>query len=730
MSKRLLIDARQTEETRVITTTNDIIDDFEYEVHSRRQLKGNIYLARVTRVEPSLQAAFVEYGGNRQGFLAFSEIHPDYYRIPVEDRQKLIAEVSAKSDEELNINQNISEENEDDVSEEELRKVKRNLYRNYKIQEVIARRQILLVQVVKEERGTKGAALTTYISIAGRYCVLMPNTPRGGGVSRKIANVTDRRRLKSVVENLDVSAGMAVIVRTAGSKRTKVEIKRDYLNSMATWENVKNLTLESNAPFLIHEEGSLVKRAIRDLYHSDIDEVLVEGIEAYRSCKDYMKSLMPSHAKKVQQYNDEKVPLFQKYKLDAQLTDIFNPRVTLKSGGYLIIDQTEALVAVDVNSGKATRERSIEDTALKTNIEAAEEFARQARLRDLSGLVVIDFIDMEENKNRNSIEKKLKEAMRKDRARIQIGEISNFGLLELSRQRLRPSVVESSSELCSHCGGSGRIQSIEVSAVQILRAIEEEGSDEKNIRINIHAHSNVILHILNNKRVQLSEIETRYNIAIEFINDNSLIPPLKKIETIQKPNLNKPNPNKPNPNKPNPNKPNLNSETVEHRELIINDEDESQKRKKRARRIGKRKQRFEEQSSMENSIKEEKIDEESSFIAKQPLQNEIIKTQQPKRNYKKKNNTQIKDNDFDNKKQINNNVTIENNKKIVKKTIATKNKKIRPENSAQEKTYKEEVKNDKSVKLREIKTSVPVDVVKVDEVSNSKKPKKKGWWST
>ena len=452
-----------------------------------------------TRVEPSLQAAFVEYGGNRQGFLAFSEIHPDYYRIPVEDRQKLIAEASAKTEEELSSNltndQIVVDDNEDDVSEEELRKVKRNLYRNYKIQEVIARRQILLIQVVKEERGTKGAALTTYISIAGRYCVLMPNTPRGGGVSRKIANVSDRRRLKTVVNTLDVSPGMAVIIRTAGSKRTKVEIKRDYLSSMSVWENVKNLTLESNAPALIHEEGSLVKRAIRDLYHSDIDEVLVEGIDAYRSCKDYMKALMPSHAKKVQQYNDDKIPLFQKYKLDAQLSDIFNPRVTLKSGGYIIIDQTEALVAIDVNSGKATRERSIEDTALKTNLEAAEEFARQARLRDLSGLIVIDFIDMEETKNRNSIEKKLKEAMRKDRARIQIGEISSFGLLELSRQRLRPSVAESSSELCPHCGGSGRIQSIEVSAVQILRAIEEEGSDENNLGVNIHAHSTVILHL-------------------------------------------------------------------------------------------------------------------------------------------------------------------------------------------------------------------------------------------
>ena len=365
----------------------------------------------------------------------------------------------------------------------------------------------------------------------------MPNTPRGGGVSRKIANITDRKRLKKVVDELDVPTGMAVIVRTAGSKRTKTEIKRDYSNSTSIWENVKNLTLESNAPFLIHEEGSLVKRAIRDLYHSDIDEVLVDGNEAYKTCKNYMKSLMPSHAKKVQQYNDDKNPLFQKYKVDSQLHDIFNPKVTLKSGGYLIIDQTEALVAVDVNSGKATRERSIEDTALKTNLEAAEEFARQARLRDLSGLIVVDFIDMEENKNRINVEKKLKETMRKDRARIQIGEISNFGLLELSRQRLRPSVVENSSELCPHCGGSGRIQSIEVSAIQILRSIEEECSSEENMAINVSAHSDIIIHILNNKRSHLNEIEIRYGISINFINDNTIIPPLRKLEVIKKNNF-------------------------------------------------------------------------------------------------------------------------------------------------------------------------------------------------
>ena len=709
MNKRLLIDARQTEETRVITTTDDIIDDFEYEVHSRRQLKGNIYLARVTRVEPSLQAAFVEYGGNRQGFLAFSEIHPDYYRIPVEDRQKLIEEASVKSDDELNINQSsfnnnsiINDDNDDDVSEEELKKVKRNLYRNYKIQEVIARRQILLVQVVKEERGTKGAALTTYISIAGRYCVLMPNTPKGGGVSRKISNVTDRRRLKGVVDKLEVAREMAVIVRTAGSKRTKVEIKRDYLNSMSIWENVKKLTLESNAPFLIHEEGSLVKRAIRDLYHSDIDEVLVDGVEAYRSCKDYMKALMPSHAKKVQQYNDEKNPLFQKYKLDAQLSDIFNPRVTLKSGGYLIIDQTEALVAIDVNSGKATKERSIEDTALKTNSEAAEEFARQARLRDLSGLIVIDFIDMEDNKNRINIEKKLKESMRKDRARIQIGEISNFGLLELSRQRLRPSVVESSSELCSHCAGSGRIQSIEVSAVQIIRAIEEECSDENNLSINVHAHSNVIVHILNNKRSQLSEIEVRYNIKINFINDNSLLPPLKKIDTIKKTN-HKPNMNKPNVKKVKP-------EVIETKIVTNSEEDENPKKKKRGRRIPKRKKRTDEHNTNENNAHLKKNDKQSidPNNLEQKQNNEIV---QEKKSPKPHN---IKKQEIINAEPTS---ILENVAKSIKKP---KIKKIE----------KEIIKKDVNVETRKIKTSTPIDVVTVNESSSSKKPKKKGWWST
>ncbi len=683
MNKRLLIDARQSEETRVITTTNDLIDDFEYEVHSRRQLKGNIYLARVTRVEPSLQAAFVEYGGNRQGFLAFSEIHPDYYRIPVEDKKKLLAEASAKTDEEIQPNEEDVDDHTDDYNEEELKKIKKNLYRNYKIQEVIARRQILLVQVVKEERGTKGAALTTYISIAGRYCVLMPNTPRGGGVSRKIGNITDRKRLKKIVDDLDVSDGMAVIIRTAGSKRTKTEIKRDFSNSLAIWENVKKLTLESNAPFLIHEEGSLVKRAIRDLYNSEIDEVLVEGSEAYKVCKNYMKAVMPSHSKKVQQYNDDRNPLFQRFKLDSQLQDIFNPRVTLRSGGYLIIDQTEALVAIDVNSGKATRERSIEDTALKTNLEAADEFARQSRLRDLSGLIVIDFIDMEENKNRNLVERKLKEAMRKDRARIQIGEISNFGLLELSRQRLRPSVVENSSELCPQCGGSGRIQSIEVSAIQILRSIEEEGSSDENIGIKVSAHSDLILHILNQKRSQLSEIEMRYNISIDFINDDSIIPPQKKLEIIK-------------------NNPSTNQEELEIKSNAISiDDEDNQSRKKRTKRTNKRKKKTPSKTNKDNVTLFN--EEEAKQLENTNLENAEVSL--------KKNQSK-------------------NKKLIEKKSKNLKNVKSKgsPKQIILEEKIELETKTNKS-KIREIKSSQPIEVTQIDEKSNIEKPKKKGWWS-
>ena len=693
MSKKLLIDARQSEETRVISTTNDLIDDFEYEVHSRRQLKGNIYLARVTRVEPSLQAAFIEYGGNRQGFLAFSEIHPDYYRIPVEDKNKLLAEASAKTDEDLNLNDDSSEENVDEFNEEEFKKIKRNLYKNYKIQEVIARRQILLVQVVKEERGSKGAALSTYISIAGRYCVLMPNTPRGGGVSRKISNITDRKRLKKVVDELDVSKGMAVIIRTAGSKRTKTEIKRDYANSMKIWENVKKLTLESNAPFLIHEEGSLVKRAIRDLYHSDIDEVLVEGSEAYKVCKNYMKAVMPSHAKKVQQYLDDKLHLFQKYSLDAQLQDIFNPKVTLKSGGYIIIDQTEALVAVDVNSGRSTRERNIEDTALKNNLEAAEEFARQARLRDLSGLIVIDFIDMEENKNRISVEKKLKESMKKDRARIQIGEISHFGLLELSRQRLRPSIVENSSELCPHCAGSGRIQSIEVSAVQLLRSIEEEGAPDDITGVKVFAHSDVILHILNKKRSQLNEIENGYNILIDFNNDNTIIPPQKKLEVIRK------------------SIPRQQQEAEAKEQNDNLDNDEKQNKRRRNRKSTRRRKKFDSDNNLNHNSE-----------AALQNQEEVIKNENEEDKNIKKTNEVV---DTENEKPT----KIKKEKKTPKRVKKTKKADVIEKEIKNTKDKQSDEDKDINVEIRETKSSAPIEVVNIEENASKEKPKKKGWWS-
>ena len=693
MSKKLLIDARQSEETRVISTTNDLIDDFEYEVHSRRQLKGNIYLARVTRVEPSLQAAFIEYGGNRQGFLAFSEIHPDYYRIPVEDKNKLLAEASAKTDEDLNLIDDSSEDNIDEFNEEEFKKIKRNLYKNYKIQEVIARRQILLVQVGKEERGSKGAALSTYISIAGRYCVLMPNTPRGGGVSRKISNITDRKRLKKVVDELDVSKGMAVIIRTAGSKRTKTEIKRDYANSMKIWENVKKLTLESNAPFLIHEEGSLVKRAIRDLYHSDIDEVLVEGSEAYKVCKNYMKAVMPSHAKKVQQYLDDKLHLFQRYNLDAQLQDIFNPKVTLKSGGYIIIDQTEALVAVDVNSGRSTRERNIEDTALKNNLEAAEEFARQARLRDLSGLIVIDFIDMEENKNRISVEKKLKESMKKDRARIQIGEISHFGLLELSRQRLRPSIVENSSELCPHCAGSGRIQSIEVSAVQLLRSIEEEGAPDDITGVKVFAHSDVILHILNKKRSQLNEIENGYNILIDFNNDNTIIPPQKKLEIIRK------------------SIPRQQQETEAKEQNDNLDNDEKQNKRRRNRKSTRRRKKFDSDNNLNHNSE-----------AALQNQEEVIKNENEEDKNIKKTNEVV---DTENEKPT----KIKKEKKTSKRVKKTKKADVIEKEIKNTKDKQSDEDKDINVEIRETKSSAPIEVVNIEENASKEKPKKKGWWS-
>ena len=539
MSKKLLIDARQDDETRVVLLNNNKIEDFDHETSHRKQLKGNVYLARVTRVEPSLQAAFVEYGGNRQGFLAFSEIHPDYYRIPIEDREKLLAEEeeraarednddTSSSDDSDDENGNDTDENGNDDNDEELRSERRRqaqFARHYKIQEVISRRQILLVQVVKEERGNKGAALTTYISLAGRYCVLMPNTHHGGGVSRKISNPVDRKKLKTIIGGLDIPKGMAVIVRTAGSKRTKAEISRDFTYLSRQWDEIRTLTMESNAPALIHEEGNLIKRAVRDYYTSEVDEILVEGEDAYKSARGHMKNLMPSHLKKVQAYEDTSLPLFQRYQVETMLSAMHDPQVTLKSGGYLVINQAEALVAIDVNSGRATRERNIEETALKTNLEAAEEIAQQLRQRDLSGLIVIDFIDMESNRNQNAVERKLKEAVRNDRARIQIGSISQFGLLEMSRQRLRPSLAETVSDLCPHCQGTGRVRSIESAALQALRSIESEAIKGNGEALHVFMHASIAIYILNNKRDVIAGMEERFGISISLHQDDSLVAP-------------------------------------------------------------------------------------------------------------------------------------------------------------------------------------------------------------
>jgi ribonuclease E len=610
MPNKMLIDAAHPEETRVVVLRGSRVEEFDFESASRRQLRGNIYLAKVTRVEPSLQAAFVDYGGNRHGFLAFSEIHPDYYQIPVADRQALIeaeerenqeadekaatdagyadsaepeppagesalaesqadaepgpavsepAEPSealsgesaqaaaeptgpAEGESAVNPDPQIEREPEGAPSEsngvevvsddrvesvgaedalEELPERRRGRVRQYKIQEVIKRRQVLLVQVVKEERGNKGAALTTYLSLAGRYSVLMPNTARGGGISRKITSVTDRKRLKQVASDLEVPEGMGVILRTAGASRTRAEVKRDFEYLLRLWENVRELTLRSTAPALVYEEGSLIKRSIRDLYNKDIDEIVVAGEDAYREAKDFMRMLMPSHAKNVQPYR-EKQPLFARSGIEAQLDAMFSPQVTLRSGGYVVINQTEALVAIDVNSGRSTREHNIEDTAHQTNLEAAEEVARQLRLRDLAGLIVIDFIDMEEKRNNRSVERKLKEALKNDRARIQVGRISHFGLLEMSRQRIRTGVLESTTTVCPLCQGSGHIRAPASVALHVLRSLEDQLLKGVTHHLTVHTRTSVALYILNQKRAHLSELESRFGLTVSVAADETI----------------------------------------------------------------------------------------------------------------------------------------------------------------------------------------------------------------
>ena len=653
MPKRMLIDASHPEETRVVVLDGQKVEEFDFEAATKRPLKGNIYLAKVTRVEPSLQAAFVEYGGNRQGFLAFSEIHPDYYQIPVADRIALLADQEAEArrrqeddielfeitskhgsgaaaseaaeasseefiesegtaesqpsedrqepdaaqegpqsdsdddEEEVTVHKGSAEQSEDDQEDlfagqpdddgrsfdeqasssgdgnengdtqpegpaadgapvqqesspqslidtppaqpedagetaqsaqalEAQRPSQRWMRRrHYKIQEVIKRRQIILVQVVKEERGNKGAALTTYLSLAGRYCVLMPNTPRGGGISRKITNANDRKRLKSAAQALDLPEGMGLIIRTAGENRTKVEIKRDYEYLLRMWDTIRELTLKSNAPACVYEEGDLIKRAIRDLYNKDVTEVLVEGDDGYRNAKDFMRMLMPSHAKNVKPFK-EAVPLFQRFHIEAQLDAMFSPTVTLKSGGYIVINQTEALVSIDVNSGRATREHSIEETATKTNLEAADEVGRQLRLRDLAGLIVIDFIDMEDGRNDRAVEKRLHNAVKNDRARVQIGKISQFGLLEMSRQRLRAGVIAGSTVPCPHCGGQGIVRSVKSTSLRVLRGLEEEAQKQRAEGLLVRVAGEVAIYTLNQKRRELGRLETEYDITITF----------------------------------------------------------------------------------------------------------------------------------------------------------------------------------------------------------------------
>ncbi|WP_417792639.1 Rne/Rng family ribonuclease [Terasakiella pusilla] len=534
-TKRMLIDATHPEETRVVVVDGNRLNELEFESASRKQLKGNIYLAKVTRVEPSLQAAFVEYGGNRHGFLAFNEIHPDYYQIPVSDREEFEADLEDDNDElDAKPEDDVEESGADDSDQvEHIRPHYRN-QRRYKIQEVIKKRQIILVQVVKEERGNKGAALTTYLSLAGRYCVLMPNTDKGGGISRKISNAKDRKRLKSVLSELSIPKGTAVIVRTAGAERSKAEIKRDFEYLMRLWSNIRDVTLQSQAPSLIYEEANLIKRSIRDMYSRDIDEVLVEGEEGYRTAKDFMKMLIPSHAKKVQPYRDEtQIPLYHRYQVEGQLDAMHSPIVQLPSGGYIVINPTEALVAIDVNSGRSTKERNIEETALKTNIEAADEIARSLRLRDLAGLVVVDFIDMEISRNQAAVERRIKDAMKNDRARIQIGRISPFGLLEMSRQRLRPSFTETSTHTCHVCQGTGVTRSLESTVLHVLRVIEEEGIRRRSEEVIVHVPNEVALYILNQKRTQLAAIEQRYQMQVQLSGDDTLIAPAYRLERLK-----------------------------------------------------------------------------------------------------------------------------------------------------------------------------------------------------
>ena len=526
MTNQILIDAAHQEEVRVAVTKNNRLEEYDFEFDSRRPIRGNIYLAKVTRVEPSLQAAFVDYGGNRNGFLPFAEVHPDYYQIPVADKEAILEKNASQLnndeiDEEINENLNDSSHVEDlggdDLEEIETINKKRNkdLIKNYKIQEVIKKNQILLIQISKEERGNKGAAITTYTSIPGRYCVFMPNSTSGGGISRRIKNPKERKKLKNTLDKLNVPEKMGLIIRTAGAKTTSTEIKRDYKYLSKTWDKIKENTLSSNAPSLIYEDGGVIQRSLRDLYSKEIDNVFIEGKETYKIAKNFMKLLMPSHAVKVKEWKGDS-PIFQKNNIEQQLSSIYADEVSLSSGGSLVLNQTEALVAIDVNSGSSTKYHNIEETALKTNLEAAEEIARQLRLRDMAGLVVIDFIDMEKFANRRSIEKKLKESLKSDRSKIQVGKISSFGLLEMSRQRIRSSIKEGVYSSCSNCDGTGLIRSIDSRSLELLRTISEISIRENINKIDAEIPNEILNYLVNHKRNLLIDLENNKDASINF----------------------------------------------------------------------------------------------------------------------------------------------------------------------------------------------------------------------
>ena len=803
MTKKMLIDATHHEETRVAIVEDARLEEFDYESTFRKALKGSIFLAKVTRVEPSLQAAFVYFGGNRHGFLPFSEIHPDYFRIPISDREALMAEQeeelkqleeeekedsdiedgielpddeidapladeivdiadtdleniednvennddeAEELDKEDSIDNNIEDEDSlegvDDNSDSEAtddnnsrkhnaryrgrgrsrgrrtmahsnpkvesfggdeiddeQRFRFKMRRKYKIQEVVKRGQIMLVQASKEERGNKGAAVGTYLSLPGRYCVLMPNSPRAGGISRKISNYKDRAKMRELLKHLEVPKGMSVILRTAGVTRTKAEIKRDLEYLMRLWNNIRDLTLESSAPALVYEEANLVKRAVRDLYTRDIEEIVVAGEDGYKTSKDFMKMMIPSHVKKVKEFKDNKASLFQKYGIEKQISEIGETTVTLKSGGYLVINPTEALVSVDVNSGKATKERHIEETALKTNLEAAEEVARQLRLRDLGGLVVIDFIDMEDRRNNGKVERRMRESLSGDRARIQMGRISAFGLMELSRQRLNPSLAESQFETCPHCEGTGRIRTSDAAAIMLLRSIEEEAARGRAAQLIAHVSNPVALYLLNQKRQHLSEIEERYEINVAIRVDDDLGAAGFRIE-VSKP-----------------------ADKVTQGNLD-SDEDQSRGNRRRGRRGGRRRNK-DKDNHTENKISNESVGDTPVTEQKEKEESD---NKDSKEKSKKKSSSRTKKK-ADSKADDQHTNPEETQEKPQKKPAKSKRETPQVSNDHAPKIEAEKDKPITKKKSSAKKKEKPQEAKDYETVNEAPKTKKKGWWN-